>query len=200
MKFIFLVTLTLTYFKSLWYFGEKISSLASEFKEMLKTTMNFVHFWTKVHTRVKTSGYTIADNIWACFPERVAQYWFLDFGLLNHKLIYRSSKISSIKRRSHKQVKFHSLNYYTVDFFEHEWSKLINLIIVIKTITRLMRYIMTLFRKIMKVIDKAAHMKEKWIKQSSREWLDWKIADEIRNYDNQNYALIKLFTMGQDVK
>ena len=63
MKFIFLVTLTLTYFKSLGYFGEKISSLASEFKEMLKTTMNFVHFWTKVHTRVKTSGYTIADNI-----------------------------------------------------------------------------------------------------------------------------------------
>ena len=59
---------------------------------------------------------------------------------------------------------------------------------------------MTLFRKIMKVIDKAAHMKEKWIKQSSREWLDWKIADEIRNYDNQNYTLIKLFTMGQDVK
>lgn len=55
---------------------------------------------------------------------------------------------------------------------------------------------MTLFRKIMKVIDKATHMKEKWIKQSSREWLDWKIADEIRNYDNQNYTLIKLFTMG----
>ena len=52
----------------------------------------------------------------------------------------------------------------------------------------------------MKVIDKAPHMKERWIKQNSHEWLDWKIADEIRNCDNQNYTLTKIFIMGNDIK
>ena len=35
----------------------------------------------------------------------------------------------------------------------------------------------------MKITDKVASIKERWIKQNSQEWFNWEIADEIKNCD-----------------
>ena len=45
-------------------------------------------------------------------------------GLADHQLTYSIRKISTIKRGSHKQIKFHSFKDYTVDLSEQELSKL----------------------------------------------------------------------------
>ena len=77
-----------------------------------------------VPTRVKTGSSTIIDHVLASFPERDTQSGVIDVGLSDHQLIYCSSKLSKIKRGSHKQIKFRSFKHCTVDLFEQELSKL----------------------------------------------------------------------------
>ena len=42
---------------------------------------------------------------------------------------------------------------------------------------------MTSLKKIVNVMDKVAHMKERRVKQNSQKWFDEEIADEIKNRD-----------------
>ena len=61
-------------------------------------------------------------------------------------------------------------------------------------------------QKIMNIIDKVAHLKERRVKQNPQEWFDGEIANEIKNRDklfrkfkNQNCKLTKIFIMRQDI-
>ena len=63
----------------------------------------------KVPTRTTPSSSTIIDHILASYPERVTQYEVIDISL-SDQLIYCTRKISRIKRGSHKQIQFRSLN------------------------------------------------------------------------------------------
>ena len=79
------------------------------FSLTLKATMNFVFFFgldqfIKVPTRTATSSSTIIDHILASYFERVTQCGVIGISLSDHQLIYRTRKISRIKRGSHKQI------------------------------------------------------------------------------------------------
>ena len=71
-----------------------------------------------------TDTSTIINHILAGYRKRVSQCGAKDIGLSDHQFIYCTRKISRIKRGIHKQIKFRSLKYYTVDLFEQEPSKL----------------------------------------------------------------------------
>ena len=135
----------------------------------------------KVPTRTTTSSSTTIDHILASYPERVTQCGVMDISFSDHQFIYCTRKISRIKRGSHKQTQFRSFNYYTVDLFEQELSKLnfpnyqnYNEINVTYN---------GFIQKIMSVMNKVAPIKERQVKQNSQEWFDGEIADEIKNRD-----------------
>ena len=57
-----------------------------------------------VPARATTGSFTIIDHVLASFPERVTQSGVIDIALSDHHLTYCNSKISRIKRGSHKQI------------------------------------------------------------------------------------------------
>ena len=69
------------------------------------------------------SSSTVIDHILASYPERVTQHGVIDIGLSDHQLFYCTRRISWIKRRSHRQIKFHSCKHCTVDLFEQASKK-----------------------------------------------------------------------------
>ena len=78
----------------------------------------------RVPSSVTSTSSTAIDHILASFLVGVTQLGVLDIGLSDHQLICCSRKISRIKRRSHKQIKFRLFKYYTVDLFKQKSSKL----------------------------------------------------------------------------
>ena len=99
----------------------------------------------------------------------------------DHQLIYRTRKISRIKRGSHKQIKFRSFKNYTADVFEQELSRLN--FPNYRNFSDINEAYNDFVQKIMNVIDKVAPLKERRVKQNSQEWFDGEIADEIKNRD-----------------
>ena len=163
----------------------------------MKSYLEFCTFFglkvsTKVQTRITFSSSTIIDHILASYPERVTQHGVIDIGLSDHQLIYFNRKISRIKTRSHKQIKFRSFKNYTIDCFGQELSKL--------SVPNYQHYndikeaYNDFIQKIMGVIDKVAPIKERWMKQNSQEWFDGKNVGEIKNRDKlfKNFKKSKL--------
>ena len=72
----------------------------------------------KVTTVMTISSSTIINHILAGDFERVTQCGVIDIGLSNHQLVYCTWKISRIKRKSYKQIKFRSFKHYTVNLFQ----------------------------------------------------------------------------------
>ena len=124
----------------------------------------------KVPTRTTTSSSTIIDHILASYRERVTQCGVIDVSLSDHQLIYCTRKISRIKRGSHKQIRFRSFKHYTVDLFEQELSK-INFSNY-QNYNEINEAYTDFIQKIMSVIDRAAPIKERRVKQNSQEWFD----------------------------
>ena len=135
-----------------------------------------------VPTKVTTGSSTIIDHVLASFPERVTQSGVIDIGLSDHQLIYCTRKISRIKRGSHKQIKFRSFKHYMADLFEQEWSKLNSP--NYQNFNDINEAHNDFIQKIMNFIDKVTPLKERQVKQSSQEWFDGEIANEIKNRDN----------------
>ena len=122
----------------------------------------------------------------------------------DHQLIYCIRKISRIKRGSHKQIKFRSSKHYAVDLFEQELSKLG--FPSYQNYNEINKAYNDFIQKIIGVINKVSHMKERRVKQNSQEWFDGEIVDEIKfviNYSkrlkNQNYTLINISIMQEDI-
>ena len=110
MKFIFSVILISTWFL---HFGKKniLNSklIPSDVKSYHEFCTVFVQL-IKVQARITTSSSTTIDHILASYPERLIQWGVIDISLSDHQLIYCTRKISRIKRGSHKQIQFRSLN------------------------------------------------------------------------------------------
>ena len=90
----------------------------------------------------------------------------------DHQLVYCTRRISRIKRRSHRQIKFRSFKHYTVDLFKQKLSKL--------TFPNYQNHndnneaCNDFIQKTMGVIDKVMPMKEWRITQNYQEWFDGK--------------------------
>ena len=82
---------------------------------------------------------------------------------------------------SHKQITFHSFNYYTADLFEKELSKLN--FPNYRNFNDINKAYIEFIQKIMNVIDKVAPLKERRVKENSQEWFYGENADEIKNRD-----------------
>ena len=141
----------------------------------------------KVPTRTTTSSSTIIDHILANYPEKVTQCGVIDISLSDLQFIYCTRKISKIKRGSQKQMQFRLFKHYTVDLFEQEISKLN--FPNYHNYNEINEVYNDCIQKIMSVIDKVAHIKERRVKQNSKEWFDGEIADEIKSC----YELFKKF-------
>ena len=96
----------------------------------------------------------------------------------DQQLIYCTKKISRINRGSHKQIQFRSFKYYAVDRFEQELAKL-----NFSNYNEINEAYNDFIQKIISMSDKVAPMRERWVKQNSKEWFDEEIADEIKNRD-----------------
>ena len=105
----------------------------------------------------------------------------MSVSLSDHQLIYCPRKISKIKRDSHKQVQFCSLKHYTVDLFEQDLLKLN--FPNYQNHNEINEAYNDFIQKIMSIIDRVMPIKERRVKQNSREWFDGEIADEIKNRD-----------------
>ena len=142
---------------------------------ILKATVNFLHFsglkqLIKVPTRTTTSSFTIIDQILRSYPERVTQCGVIDISFSDHQLIYCKRKISRVNRDSHRQIQFRSFKHYTVDLFELELSKLN--FPNYQNYNEINEAYNDFIQKIMSVIDQAAPIKERRVKQNSQEWFD----------------------------
>ena len=71
-----------------------------------------------VPTRITCHNATVIDHILASYPGRVTQLAIVDVGLCDHQLIFCTRKVSSIKRGTHKHIKFRSFKHYSVDLFK----------------------------------------------------------------------------------
>ena len=71
-------------------------------------------------------------------------------------------------------MKFHSFKHHKVDLFEQKLSKL--------NFNDINEAYNDFIQKIMNVIDKVASMKERKVKQNSKEWFDGEIANEIKKF------------------
>ena len=167
MKFIFLMILTENILNN--------KSVYSDVKSYHEFYTNFeLKRLIKVPTRVTSSSSRIIEHILASFPKKVIQSGVTDIGLSDHQLIYCTRKTSKIKRGSHKQMKFHSFKHHKVDLFEQKLSKL--------NFNDINEAYNDFIQKIMNVIDKVASMKERKVKQNSKEWFDGEIANEIKKF------------------
>ena len=127
-----------------------------------------------------TDTSTIINHILAGYRERVSQCGAKDIGLSDHQFIYCTRKISRIKRGIHKQIKFRSLKYYTVDLFEQEPSKLN--FPSYQNYNVINEAIMISFRKLWVLLIRS-HLQKRWVKQKLQQWFDGEIADEFKNCD-----------------
>ena len=96
----------------------------------------------------------------------------------DHQLIYCKRKISRINRGSHGQIQFRSFKHYSVDLFEEELSKLN--FPNYQDYNEINEAYNDFIQKIMSLIDKVAPTKERRVKQTSQEWFDGEIAEEIK--------------------
>ena len=144
-------------------------------------------------TPITCSSSSIINHILASFPDRVTQQGILNVGLSDRQLIYSTRKITRIKRGGHNQIKLCSFKNYTIDSYEKavveinfpEYKDFDNVNDA------------SFIQKLMGVIDKVAHVKNKRIKKNSQEWFDSQISENLIIWDKlfkknkKNYASCK---------
>ena len=113
--------------------------------------------------------------------DRVSQSGVIDTGLSDHQLIYCTRKITRTKFNSHKNITIRSLKNYSQDVYLNELNK-INFPDYSK-FTDINDAYSDFIGKVSLTIDKIAPMKEIRIKNSSNEWFDEEILEEIEKRD-----------------
>ena len=132
-------------------------------------------------TRVTMNSSSILDHILTNSTDRVSQSGVIDTGLSDHQLIYCTRKITRTKFNSHKNITIRSLKNYSQDVFLEELNK-INFPDYSK-FTDINDAYSDFIGKVSLTIDKIAPMKEIRIKNSSKEWFDEEILEEIEKRD-----------------
>ena len=124
---------------------------------------------------------TIIDHILASYPERITQQGIINVALSDHQLIFRTRKISRIKRGTDKHIKLRSFKHYSADLFKETLTsiKFPNYLNFNDATEAYDDFI----QKIMVAIDKVAPIKERRIKHNSEEWFDDEISEAIKNLD-----------------
>ena len=132
-------------------------------------------------TRVTKNSSSILDHILTNSTDRVSQSGVIDTGLSDHQLIYCTRKITRTKFNSHKNITIRSLKNYSQDVYLEELNK-INFPDYSK-FTDINDAYSDFIGKVSLTIDKIAPMKEIRIKNSSKEWFDEEIMEEIEKRD-----------------
>ena len=132
-------------------------------------------------TRVTMNSFSILDHILTNSTDRVSQSGVIDTGLSDHQLIYCTRKITRTKFNSHKNITIRSLKNYSQDVYLEELNK-INFPDYSK-FTDINDAYSDFIGKVSFTIDKIAPMKEIRIKNSSKEWFDEEILEEIEKRD-----------------
>ena len=132
-------------------------------------------------TRVTMNSSSILDHILTNSTDRVSQSGVIDTGLSDHQLIYCTRKITRTKFNSHKNITIRSLKNYSQDVYLEELNK-INFPDYSK-FTDINDAYSDFIGKVSLTIDKIAPMKEIRIKNSSKEWFDEEILEEIEKRD-----------------
>ena len=132
-------------------------------------------------TRVTMNSSSILDHILTNSTDRVSQSGVIDTGLSDHQLIYCTRKIARTKFNSHKNITIRSLKNYSQDVYLEELNK-INFPDYSK-FTDINDAYSDFIGKVSSTIDKIAPMKELRIKNSSKEWFDEEILEEIEKRD-----------------
>ena len=145
-------------------------------------------------TRVTESSSSILDHILTNYTDRVSQSGVIDTGLSDHQLIYCTRKITRTKFNSHKNITIRSLKNYSQDVHLEELNK-INFPDYSK-FTDINDAYSDFIGKISLTIDKIAPMKEIRIKNSSKEWFDKEILEEI---EKATSYLLNLKSLGNPV-
>ena len=99
----------------------------------------------------------------------------------DHQLIFYKRKIFGIKRGTQKQVKFRSFKYYSADLFKETLTS-INFPNY-QNFNDATEAYDDFIQKIMVAIDKVAPIKERRIKQNSKESFDGEISAAIKDRD-----------------
>ena len=118
-------------------------------------------------TRVTCSSSTIIDHILATFSNRVSQQGVIDVELSDHQIIYCTRRISGIKRGTHKQIRYRSLNNYSADIYEEAMGRVDFL--NYHNFESINDAYSNFIQKVMGVIDLVAPIKSRRIKQNSQE-------------------------------
>ena len=132
-------------------------------------------------TRVTENSSSILDHMLANPTDRVYYSGVIDTGLSDHQLIYCTRKITRTKFISHKNITIRSLKNYCQDVYLEEINK-INFPDYSK-FTDINDAYSDFIGKVSLTIDKIAPMKEIRIKNSSKEWFDEEILEEIEKRD-----------------
>ena len=118
-------------------------------------------------TQVTKNSSSILDHILTNSTDRVSQSGVIDTGLSDHQLIYCTRKITRTKFNSHKNITIRSLKNYSQDVYLEDINDAYS----------------DFIGKVSLTIDKIAPMKEIRIKNSSKEWFDEEILEEIEKRD-----------------
>ena len=145
-------------------------------------------------TRVTKNSSSILDHILTNSTDRVSQSGVIDTGLSDHQLIYCTRKITRTKFNSHKNITIRSLKNYSQEVYLEELNK-INFPDCSK-FTDINDAYSDFIGKVSLTIDKIATMKEIRIKNSSKEWFDEEILEEIEKRDK---LLAKFKKLGNPV-
>ena len=132
-------------------------------------------------TRVTMNSSSTLDHILTNSTDRVSQSGVIDTGLSDHQLIYCTRKITRTKFNSHKNITIRSLKNYSQDVYLEELNK-INFPDYSK-FTDINDAYSDFIGKVSSTIDKIAPMKGIRIKNSSKEWFDEEILEEIEKRD-----------------
>ena len=136
-------------------------------------------------TRITEKSSTLLDHILTNSSDRVSQSGVIDLGLSDHQLIYCTRKIIKNKPNKHKFIKIRSLKHYTIEKFLKELKDII--FPDYSDYNDINEAYSDFIKKITKIIDKIAPIKEIRIKNNTAKWIDEEILEGIRNRD-------KLFT------
>ena len=145
----------------------------------------------KSPTCITCSSTSIIDHILASLPNRISQEGVINVGLLDHKLIYCTRRISRTKTGGvHKKIKFCSLKNYTVDAYKNALRK-INFPNC-KYCEDVNEAYSDFFQKVMTVIDNVAPCKSKRVKGNTQNWFDGEVIEKLRSRDKLFKAFKKM--------
>ena len=151
--------------------GQSIPSDIKKYYEFC--TMFGLKQLIEVPTRVTCSSSTIIDHMLGSFPNRVSQQSVIDVGLSDHRIIYRTKRISTIKRGTHKQIRCRSLKNYSADIYEEVLSRID--FPNYHNFENVNDAYSNFIQKVMGMIDLLAPIKSRQMKQNSQQWFDGEV-------------------------